>query len=103
MSLPDERFEDLVVAREPLLLLLREDDASVRDHVELAPTALAGVRLVLGSPVDLGRETRGPLVVSLSDGAVVDLDSHVGTLVAASDAALWGEECARRLLAPRPV
>jgi hypothetical protein len=36
---------------------------------------------VLRPPVDLGRETRSPFVVAVSDGAVEDLDAHAVTLV----------------------
>jgi GrpB-like predicted nucleotidyltransferase (UPF0157 family) len=39
---------------------------------------------VLGSLRYLGRETRSPPVVAASDGAVVDLDAHVGKLPSAS-------------------
>jgi hypothetical protein len=56
--------------------LLREKDAVVGQHVELALRALDGGRLDARPQRDLGRETRGPAVVALSDGAVVDLDGH---------------------------
>ena len=54
-------------------LLLREDELAVAQHVELALAA----RDVLGLDplrVQLGRETRGPLVVAVSGGAVLDQD-----------------------------
>jgi hypothetical protein len=60
------------VLREAPLLLLREDELSVRHHVVLALLALFDLRLVLGLVVQLGRETRGPCVVAVSDGAVLD-------------------------------
>jgi hypothetical protein len=56
--------------------LLREEQALAREHVELALLALDGRRLDPRSVRDLGRETRGPPVVAVSDGAVVDLDLH---------------------------
>jgi len=58
-----------------VLPFLREDRLSVDDDVVLALRALArgGVEPVL---LQLGRETRGPAVVSASDGAVQDLDGH---------------------------
>jgi hypothetical protein len=33
---------------------------------------------VSGALVQLGRETRGPAVIAVSDGAVEDLDLHLG-------------------------
>jgi hypothetical protein len=82
------------VLRKALLFLLREDESAVRDDVELTLRARQRLRLVLGRPVDLGGETRSPFVVPVSDGAVVDLDPHVGTLVALGDAGQRGEKCA---------
>ena len=58
--------------REPALLLLGEDQLTVRDHVVLALSALCDLGLVLGLVVQLGRETRSPCVVAVSDGAVED-------------------------------
>jgi hypothetical protein len=58
------------------LPLLREEQAFVGEHVELALFALDGCRLDPRPIRDLGRETRGPPVVAVSDGAVVDLDLH---------------------------
>ncbi len=59
---------------EPAFTLLREQQLAVGEDVELALLALDGRRLVLGALADLGRETRGPAVVAVSDGAVEDLD-----------------------------
>ena len=68
--------DDLVVLREAAFLLLREDQVSVGDDVELTLFARDGLGLVSGALVQLGRETRGPAVIAVSDGAVVDLDLH---------------------------
>ena len=55
--------------------LLGEDDLAVADDVELG--LLAPYRRRVDSGIsELGRETRGPSVVSVSDGAVEDLDGH---------------------------
>ena len=59
---------------EAALVLLREQQRAVGNHVELAAFALDGRCLVLGPQVDLGRETRGPAVIAVSDGAVEDVD-----------------------------
>ena len=56
------------------LLLLREDQLTVGEHVVLALGAFLDVGVVLGLGVQLGRETRGPCVVAVSDGAVLDQD-----------------------------
>ncbi len=53
-------------------LLLGEDHGPVREDVELALAARFDLGLVLGLGVQLGRETRGPFVVAVSDGAVED-------------------------------
>ena len=58
--------------REAPRFLLREDDLSVAEHVELALPAGLELGLVLGLGVQLGRETRGPFVVAVSDGAIKD-------------------------------
>src|SRR5439155_5272836 len=71
-----EDGDDLLELREATLLLLREDQLTVGEHVELALLAGDDLGLVLGSSVELGRETRGPAVVAASDRAVVDLDLH---------------------------
>jgi hypothetical protein len=62
------------VLGETSLLLLREDDLTVREHVVLALSALFDLGFVLRLGVQLGRETRGPCVVAVSDGAVLDQD-----------------------------
>ena len=53
-------------------VLLRKEQLGVRQHVELAVAALLDLGLVLRLGVQLGRETRGPLVVAVSDRAVLD-------------------------------
>jgi hypothetical protein len=62
------------VLREAARVLLREEQLVVGEHVELAVAALLDCGLVLRLGVQLGRETRGPLVVAVSDGAVLDQD-----------------------------
>ena len=62
--------------REASFLLLREDQPALGDDVELALLTGNGLGLVSGAPVQLGRETRGPAVIAVSDGAVEDLDLH---------------------------
>lgn len=63
---------------EPALLLLREDQLTVREHVILALRALLNLGFVLRFGVQLGRETRGPRVIAVSDGAVLDEDTRHG-------------------------
>ena len=63
--------------REAAFLLLREDQLPVGDDIELALLTRDGVSVVSGARVQLGRETRGPAVIAVSDGAVEDLDPHV--------------------------
>ena len=71
---------------EPTLLLLREDELPVLEHVVLALSAGLDLGVVLRLGVQLGRETRGPLVIAVSDGAVQDADpGHADTLPAAID------------------
>jgi hypothetical protein len=66
---------------EPAALLLREEKHAVHEHVELALCALLDLGLMLRPGVQLGRETRGPRVVAVSDGAVLDQDaSHDANL-----------------------
>ena len=67
--------EDLSFFREPTFGLLGEDELTVAKHVEL-PLAPGDVPRVEPVRVQLGRETRGPLVIARSGGAVVDLDGH---------------------------
>jgi hypothetical protein len=62
------------VLREPAFLLLGEDQLTVCEHVVLALRALFDLGLVLRLGVQLGRETRGPCVVAVSDRAVLDQD-----------------------------
>jgi hypothetical protein len=66
------------VLGEPTLLLLREDELIVREHVELGLLALFDLGPVLCLGVQLGRETRSPRVVAVSDGAVLDQDARHG-------------------------
>ena len=63
--------------REPAFLLLREDQVSVGDDVELTLLARDCLGRMSGALVQLGRETRSPAVIAVSDGAVEDLDLHV--------------------------
>jgi hypothetical protein len=67
---------DLVVLREAAFLLLREDQAPVGDDVKLTLLTRHDLGLVRGALVQLGRETRSPAVIAVSDGAVEDLDLH---------------------------
>lgn len=67
--------------RKAALLLLREDELLVTEHVELPLAAGLDLGLVLGLGIQLGRETRGPLVIAVSDRAVEDADPrHTVTL-----------------------
>jgi hypothetical protein len=88
-----ERGEDLVVLGEPPGFLLGEDPLPVANDVELALGA-GEVGRFDAVGVQLGRETRGPLVIARSGRAVVDLDSHGGSLpvpaAAPLDAAVEG-------------
>jgi hypothetical protein len=64
------------VLGESSLPLLREEQPAAGEHVELALLARDDACVDPGPLGDLGRETRGPPVVAVSDGAVVDLDLH---------------------------
>jgi hypothetical protein len=64
------------VRGEAAFQLLAEDHVSVGDDVELTLLTGNGFCLVGGLLVQLGRETRGPDVIAVSDRAVVDLDLH---------------------------
>jgi len=64
------------VLGESALPLLREDELSVGDDVVLALFPGDGLSLVRSALVQLGRETRSPAVIAVSDGAVEDLDLH---------------------------
>jgi hypothetical protein len=66
------------VVREPAFLLFRKDEFSSSEHVELPLAALFDLGLVVGLGVQLGRETRSPRVVAVSDGAVLDQDARHG-------------------------
>lgn len=70
-----ERAENLVVLGESARLVLGEDELAVAKHVELS---LAARDVLRRNPVlvQLGRETRSPLVIASSGRAVVDLDGH---------------------------
>ena len=58
--------------REAALLRLREDELPVSEDVVLTLRTFLGRGLVLRLLVQLGRETRGPCVVAVSDGAVLN-------------------------------
>jgi hypothetical protein len=60
------------------LLLLREHEVSVPEDVKLALPAGLDLGFVLRLGVQLGRETRGPFVVAVSDRAVLDHDARHG-------------------------
>jgi len=60
-----------------MLLLLGEDEVAVVQDVEL-PVAAFRDRRGEALCLELGRETRGPFVVTASDGAIKDLDAHAG-------------------------
>jgi hypothetical protein len=59
-------------------VLLGEDDLAVGDHVELPVAAALDLGFVVGLGVQLGRETRGPLVVASSGRAILDQDLRHG-------------------------
>jgi len=65
------------MVREAAFLLLREDQAPVGDDVELTLLTRHDLGLVSGALLQLGRETRSPAVIAVSDGAVEDLDLHL--------------------------
>jgi hypothetical protein len=71
-----ELVEDLVELREAAGFLLREEHRPVAYHVVLAALSLCDVRRRQPGALDLGGETRRPLVVAASDRAVVDSDVH---------------------------
>ena len=70
-----QRANDLVVLREAAFLLFRKDQFSVGDDVELALPTRYCVGVMSRALVQLGRETRSPAVIAVSDGAVEDLDA----------------------------
>ena len=53
-------------------LLLGEDGLAVDENLELAVAAGLDLGLVFRLGVQLGRETRSPFVVAVSDGAVLN-------------------------------
>jgi hypothetical protein len=61
---------------EAVLAFLAEDHAAVGEHVELALRPLEDRGLMRRLLIELGRETRGPAVIAVSDRAVVDLDAR---------------------------
>jgi copper chaperone CopZ len=71
--------------------LLREDELAVRQHVELRASPRSDVRRNVELGGDLGCETRGPLVVAASGGAVEDLDAHDGIVPPARVVAVVNE------------
>ena len=73
----DQRVNDLVVLREAAFLLFRKDQLAVGDDVELTLPARYCVGVMSRALVQLGRETRSPAVIAVSDGAVEDLDLHL--------------------------
>jgi hypothetical protein len=75
-----ERGEDLVLLGEASFRLLREDEVAVGENVELTLRALDDTG-VDPAVLQRGRETRGPTVVTPSDGAVEDLDAHAESLL----------------------
>jgi hypothetical protein len=78
---PSEQFANLRRIRESTFFLLREDELFVGEDVELALLPGLDLGLVPGLGVQLGRETRGPFVVTVSDRAVEDLHArHSGNL-----------------------
>jgi hypothetical protein len=70
-----EKPEHFALFRPATGVLLREHRLAVTDDVELRLGAADRARVETGCP-ELGRETRGPFVVPVSDRAVKDLDGH---------------------------
>jgi hypothetical protein len=68
-----EGCQHLVELWEAPCLSLREHEVAVDEHVELTCPACLHLGAVR-RPVDLGHETRGPLVIARSGGAVQDPD-----------------------------
>jgi hypothetical protein len=67
-----------------VLLVLREHELAVAQHVELAAASLVRAR-VDAVLLQLGDETRRPLVVAASGRAVKDVDAHETSLVEHGD------------------
>jgi hypothetical protein len=57
-------------------LLLAKEEIAVGDDIELTLLARDDLGLVRRLLVQLGRETRSPAVITVSDGAVEDFDLH---------------------------
>jgi len=66
--------------------VLREHELAVDDHVELATVTRDDRGLETGV-LQLGRDTRGLVVVAVSDGAVEDLGGHGRELTVGDGAA----------------
>jgi hypothetical protein len=60
--------------------LLGEDQLAVGNDIELALLAGDRLGLVRRPLVELGRETRGPVVIAVSDGAVENVDARHSTM-----------------------
>jgi hypothetical protein len=67
---------DLGVLGEAPGMHLGKDGRAVDENLELAGRAGLDLGFVLRLGVQLGRETRGPFVVAVSDGAEEDADSR---------------------------
>jgi hypothetical protein len=67
--------------------LLAEEELPVGHDVVLPLRARDDLRLVRRFLVELGRETRGPAVIAVSDGAVQDPDVHHALSLARPSAA----------------
>ena len=74
-----QRLNDLFVLRKPAFPLLGEDQLAVGEDVELTRLTRDCFGLVCRVVVQLGRETRGPAVIAVSDRAVEDLDASHST------------------------
>jgi len=85
-----EARQDLAVLREATFALLREDQLTVGEDVELALRAWCRLGGGLSPLLDLGHETRGPAVVAASGRAVQDLDRHRGKNLPVAQASTRG-------------
>jgi hypothetical protein len=90
----DERG-DLGLAGKASFGVLRVDELTVADDVELPPSARRRGRLH-SSVVQHGRDTRGPRLVAASGGAVEDLDSQAVSVPAAREPKCSSGRSARR-------
>ncbi len=77
--------------------LLREEDLAIDDDVELTLASGLVLGFVLRLLVQLGRETRGPVVVAISDRAVLDQNVRHG-----EKPTRRGERCDRLGVCLRP-